>query len=116
MNAERKAVLRSALTRIKTTFDCDQHMRLLADIVGEMLNDIGPPEVVEPTYHVGQVLVMGESKERFIIAHPRDQEVVLISLEDGNRWASPITVSNTTRITDDEMDRLVHDDTLWELE
>lgn len=44
--------------------------------------------------------------EEYILATPEAQKAVLIDVIDGNRWAVPVSVKDTCRITKQEFDSI----------
>lgn len=44
---------------------------------------------------------------KYILARTKPNEIVLIDLEDGNRWSSPIAVNDCCNLTEDDVKKAV---------
>ena len=62
--------------------------------------------VEEVTYKIGQRFKVGD--QLAILAQTSRSLCALIMLEDGNRYAEPINVRNSKRITQEELNRMSH--------
>lgn len=64
--------------------------------------------VKEVTYHAGQRFMVGygELRNEYILAQSTENEMVLISPREGNRWVNPIRVADYQHVTEAEMKTL----------
>jgi len=67
------------------------------------LSDIYPVEEnIKKLLSIGNILKLTNTEEYYIVANSDINEVVLICLTDGQRWADPIKVKDVNAITRQE--------------
>lgn len=84
---------------------CDAKSKELAMEMLEYLKMLLKKELYKPTYKVGDRLLHHGNSE-YIIARCGHEEVILTSLDDGNRWDESLKVGDSNEITEEEFSKL----------
>lgn len=59
-------------------------------------------KVEERTYKLGQIFLTTEN-ELYMLARVGNDDIVLVGIEDGNRWRTPVTIKDSLVITYQDM-------------